>query len=108
MSSAGTSGVWTLRRRTGLVGHRLRLPCAGGSALHRLRPYFGRQAARHGCHQLALQASGHYVDALDWLATVYDYRAPVAQRYIDYGLTLDAKLPATDVIRWPFRRLDTT
>lgn len=50
---------------------------------------------------LALQAPGHFVEALDWFATVYDYRAPMAKRYIDYGLTLDVQLWATSVIRWP-------
>jgi len=50
---------------------------------------------------LTLQASGEYVAALDWFATVYDYRAPLADRYIDYGLALDAALPATSVLRFP-------
>jgi hypothetical protein len=50
---------------------------------------------------LTLQASGEYVAALDWFATVYDYRAPLAERYIDYGLALDAALPATSVLRFP-------
>lgn len=50
---------------------------------------------------LALQAAGHYVAALDWFATVYDHRAPLADRYIDHGLALDAALPAASIIRFP-------
>lgn len=49
--------------------------------------------------QLALnmQSSGEYVAALDWFTTVYDYRAPQGERYIDYGLAIDAGLPETEV-----------
>lgn len=50
---------------------------------------------------LALQASREYVAALDWFATVYDYRARMSDRYIDYGLTLDAQLPPTSTLKWP-------
>jgi hypothetical protein len=50
---------------------------------------------------LALQGTGEYVAALDWFATVYDYRAPLPDRYIDHGLALDATLPATSVLRQP-------
>lgn len=50
---------------------------------------------------LALQAAGHYVAALDWFATVYDHRAPLADRYIDHGLALDVALPATSTMRFP-------
>ncbi|MFD0465038.1 hypothetical protein ACFQY9_27570 [Microvirga aerilata] len=46
---------------------------------------------------LASEASGEYVTALDWFSTVYDYRAPQGQRYIDYGLTIDAGLPDSGV-----------
>ena len=46
---------------------------------------------------LNLQPSGEYVAALDWFVTVYDYRAPQGERYIDYGLDIDAGLPETDV-----------
>jgi hypothetical protein len=35
---------------------------------------------------LALQRSGEYTAALDWLRSVYDYRFPLAQRKIYYGL----------------------
>ena len=50
---------------------------------------------------LSLQAAGEYVAALDWLTTVYDYRAPQGRRYIDYGLAIDAGLPETDIYRHP-------
>jgi hypothetical protein len=50
---------------------------------------------------LALQGSGEYVAALDWLSTVYDYRARQSDRYIDYGLTLDAQLPPMSTLKWP-------
>jgi hypothetical protein len=46
---------------------------------------------------LNLQSSGEYVAALDWFMTVYDYRAPQGERYIDYGLAIDAGLPETEV-----------
>ncbi|GJE41265.1 hypothetical protein [Methylobacterium soli] len=53
--------------------------------------------------QLALnmQASGEYLAALDWFATVYDYRTQQGERYIDYGLEIDAGLPDTTVFRHP-------
>jgi hypothetical protein len=38
---------------------------------------------------LQLQAGGQYTTALDWLRTVYDYRQPVTERKIYYGLTLE-------------------
>ena len=62
-----------------------------------------REAYRLVPQQLALglQATGEYVAALDWFATVYDYRAPLPDRYIDHGLALDATLPATSVLRQP-------
>lgn len=50
---------------------------------------------------LALQSSGEFVAALDWFATVYDYRAPRPNRYIDHGLALDATLPAAAVVKQP-------
>ncbi|MGW4339251.1 Tc toxin subunit A-related protein [Rhodococcus koreensis] len=50
---------------------------------------------------LALQASGEYVAALDWFCTVYDYRAPVTDRYIDYGLELDAELSEPAILEKP-------
>jgi hypothetical protein len=50
---------------------------------------------------LALQASAEYVAALDWFATVYDYRARLSDRCIDYGLALDAQLPPASVLKWP-------
>jgi hypothetical protein len=37
-----------------------------------------------------LQASGYYVEALDWFRTIYDYQALVNERKIYYGLELDA------------------
>jgi hypothetical protein len=57
------------------------------------------EAYRHVPLQLALnlQSSGEYVAALDWFMTVYDYRAPQGERYIDYGLAIDAGLPETEV-----------
>jgi hypothetical protein len=62
-----------------------------------------REAYRLVPQQLALglQGAGEYVAALDWFATVYDYRAPLPDRYIDHGLALDAALPATSVLRQP-------
>jgi hypothetical protein len=62
-----------------------------------------REAYRLVPQQLALglQAAGEYVEALDWFATVYDYRAPPPDRYIDHGLALDVALPATSVVRQP-------
>jgi hypothetical protein len=62
-----------------------------------------REAYRLVPQQLALslQAAGEYVAALDWFATVYDYRAPEPQRYIDHGLALDAALSPTSVLRLP-------
>jgi hypothetical protein len=50
---------------------------------------------------LNMQASGQFQAALDWFLTVYDYRAPQGQRYIDYGLAIDAGLPATSVFLHP-------
>jgi hypothetical protein len=51
--------------------------------------------------QLALnmQASGQYAAALDWFMAVYDYRAEQGERYIDYGLEIDAGHPATGIFR---------
>jgi hypothetical protein len=46
---------------------------------------------------LNLQSSGEYVAALDWFMTVYDYRAPQGERYIDYGLAINAGLSDTGV-----------
>ncbi len=62
-----------------------------------------REAYRLVPQQLGLccQASDEFVAALDWFSTVYDYRAPLADRYIDYGLVLDASLPATSVLKQP-------
>jgi len=50
---------------------------------------------------LSMQSSGEYVAALDWFMTVYDYRAPQGERYIDYGLAIDAGLPDTEVYYHP-------
>lgn len=50
---------------------------------------------------LALAASGDYTAALDAHSTVYDYRAPLAERYVDYGLALDAALPPLSVLKQP-------
>jgi hypothetical protein len=50
--------------------------------------------------QLSLHAAGHYLAALDWCRTFYDYEAqtgPPNQRNIYYGLELDAKLPEVPV-----------
>ena len=62
-----------------------------------------REAYRLVPQQLALglHATGEYLAALDWFATVYDYRAPPPDRFIDHGLALDTALPATSVLRQP-------
>src|SRR5207245_9616194 len=39
---------------------------------------------------MQLQIAGHYVEALDWLRTIYDYEAPLDARKIYYGLETDA------------------
>jgi hypothetical protein len=41
---------------------------------------------------MQLQRQGHYVPALDWFRTVYDYSVPVAQRKIHHGLTREETL----------------
>ncbi|MCG8429667.1 MAG: hypothetical protein MJA29_00610, partial [Candidatus Omnitrophica bacterium] len=41
---------------------------------------------------IQLQRQGHYVSALDWLRTVYDYRAPMDQRKISYVLEREESL----------------
>lgn len=38
---------------------------------------------------LQLQQQGHYVEALDWFRTTYDFTAPRADRKIYYGLALE-------------------
>lgn len=38
---------------------------------------------------LQLQSSGQYIAALDWFRTVYDYKAPLSDRKIYYGLKLE-------------------
>src|SRR5262249_535845 len=43
---------------------------------------------------LQLQAVGESEAALDWLRTGYDYKLPIKQRKIYYGLTLEEKEPA--------------
>jgi hypothetical protein len=41
---------------------------------------------------LQLQQRGHYIAALDYFRTVYDYGAPLDRRKIYYGLTLEERL----------------
>ncbi|HEY6120861.1 MAG TPA: neuraminidase-like domain-containing protein, partial [Pyrinomonadaceae bacterium] len=43
---------------------------------------------------LSLQFSGQYEAALSWARTVYDFTLPLADRKIDYGLVMEASLPA--------------
>lgn len=50
---------------------------------------------------LSMQSSREYVAALDWFMTVYDYRASQGERYIDYGLAIDAGLPDTLIYHHP-------
>ncbi len=61
------------------------------------------EAYRHVPLQIALnqQASGEYIAALDWFTTVYDYRAPQGERYIDYGLEIDAHKSETGIFHHP-------
>jgi hypothetical protein len=44
---------------------------------------------------LTLQRSGAYINALDWLRTVYDYTAPESLRKIYYGLVAEESLAVT-------------
>ena len=46
---------------------------------------------------LNMQASGSSGPALDWFSDGLRYRAPQGERYIDYGLAIDAGLPTTSV-----------
>lgn len=47
---------------------------------------------------LQLQKSGQYLEALDWMQTLYAYNLPAAQRKVFHGLNLEANLP-TDFSR---------
>ncbi|MBD2337369.1 hypothetical protein H6G64_10245 [Calothrix sp. FACHB-156] len=42
---------------------------------------------------LSLQTAGHYLVALDWFRTIYDYEAKLGERNIYHGLDIDAALP---------------
>jgi hypothetical protein len=85
-------------RRTAIRGVYQNNAAASESLLCYLREAYRLVPQQLG---LSLQGTGEYVAALDWFATVYDYRAPLPDRYIDHGLALDATLPATSVLRQP-------